>query len=72
SAMRQLYMDASIAQVGREMPPEVLAEFLRIYGVNLRLDRSILPMATMIFYIAVTGAVFFALSVVRLLFKKSR
>lgn len=72
SMMRHLYMDASIAKISTEMPPEVLSEFLRVYGVNLHLNGSILSMATMLFYIAATGALFFALSVVRLLFKKSR
>lgn len=71
SIMRQLYMDASLASAFQGAPVELASEFSRIYGITLRLDGSALSIPTMIGYIAITGAAFFVLSVIRLMFKKS-
>lgn len=71
SIMRQLYMSSSMASAFQGAPAELASEFSRIYGVTLHLNGSALTIPTMLAYIAITGAAFFVLSIIRLMFKKA-
>lgn len=72
SVMRQLYMSASLSKAYADMPPQFSSEFSRIYGITLNYGGKSIALPVMLSYVAVTGAVFLGLSIVRLLLKKAR
>ena len=71
SLMRQFYMERAIDKVFAGAPPNILSEFLRIYGVTLHLNGKQIEVPVMVLVIAVSWVLFVALSVLRLMTKKS-
>jgi multidrug/hemolysin transport system permease protein len=72
SYMRQLYMAKSLEVAFKGAPSDVVAEFSRIYGVVLNFGGKPVQIPAMVIYIAATGVLFFALSVAKLILKKSK
>lgn len=71
STMRQLYMAKSMDLAFNGAPAEVVAEFSRIYGITLNLGGKTIGIPAMVLYVVATGTLFFGLSVLRLIRKKS-
>ena len=71
SVMRQLYMARSMELAFAGAPADVVSEFSQIYGITLHLSGKPIEIPMMLIYILASGVLFFVLSVVRLLHKKS-
>lgn len=70
SAMRQLYMQRAIETGFVGTPEAIKGEFLSIYGIVLKINGGELRIPSMVLYIAASGLLFFALSVLRMMRKK--
>jgi len=63
--LRQLFMEAPLAKVFENAPPEVLEEYNKVFGVQFYVDGEPLSNQLMILYLSVVTIVFILLSIWR-------
>jgi multidrug/hemolysin transport system permease protein len=68
--MRQIIMEAPLAQVFNGAPAEISSEFSRVYGVRLFLNGNEIGPGVMLIVIGGAGLLFLALSVIRMTRRK--